>query len=400
MSSFSREIENNKVKGFYHVPNQNYELHTHNNKIGFSDSQALSLPPINQFTGWIRSRARSGFNQATLFSDNGILDYNLTSSGFCEKIFLEFELRVVNAAVSFLPHYAIDRIEYESTEGSPLFTVYGDNVYIGEKLHQSLDAHNRFRAVENLDANYDAVSIPVGTKRIIIPLPSIVDQSPIKLNIINGEFKIKIYFSSRCIVAGVAANLTVSSCDILQKTQRLSQYGETMETNLKMRSNLKFRVLAPIKYTSQSIALAPSGQFDIRLTSGTGLSAYIYFVVRAAPVLGANVNNFVDAVEFFELLDATNEIQGIKTSNELLKWQSEQFTGDILNFKKIYTIPFAIDVDAANSGNQTGFYAMSSNEILRIYTKSTLALGTYEVSVYGLDYQCLEINRGMITIKK
>lgn len=399
MASFARELETNNLKAIFHISKSQYELHPHNRN-GFKESQNLVLPPINSFGGWVRSKPRSGFSQATLISSQGQLDFSIQSAGFVEKLFLEMELTIANNPVTFLPHYSIQRVEYLSTEGNILETYYGDNIYVGEKIHQTLEIHNRIRSNENLDGSYNAISIPVGFKRIIIPLPSITDGADLKLNTVRGELLVRIYFSNLCVVAGSALDISVSSCDILQKTQQLSQYGEAAETRTKMTRDLYFRILAPVRYASETKALTPSGQFDIRLTSANNLCAFLYFVIRPAPITAANVNVFTDAVDFFELLDDTNVIQGLKTSPELNILQKSVFDGDILNYKKINILPFAIDIEAARQGNQVGFYAFSSNEIIRLYTKSTLVSGSYVIDVYGLEYHCLQLNKGNLSIKK
>lgn len=396
--SFALNIEQNfKNTDKEHLPkNLVPEIHQHDKNNGYKNSQQLVLPPICK--NFIRSKPQSGFNQANLISGNGTLDFFLNSSGFVERIFLEMELTISNAAVTIIPHYLIDRVELLSSEGNIISTIYGDIVY-ASKIHKTLEQHNREKEVENLDANYNGVSIPVGNKRIIVHIPTFLDGTQMKLSAVKSKLIARIYFSNLGVTAGSAANISVSLCDIIQQTQALSGQLESMETHRKLTGMHNFRFLNPVRVASQTIAMTASNYYDIRLSSANSLSAFLLFVIRPSPITGANINSFVQ-LDFMELLDRDNNVVSLKTSHELHKISSKSFEGDIFNFKNIYVIPFAISVTGANAGQQTGFFSFSSNELIRVYTRSDLVAGSYRLDCYSFDYNKLSLTDGNLICSK
>ena len=155
----------------------------------------------------------------------------------------------------------------------------------------------------------------------------------------------------------------------------------------------------PVRIASQTLAMTASSQYDIRLTSANGLYAYLFFVIRTNPISSANINSFL-AIDSFELLDQDNTIVGIKTTNEMHKYDSLMFNGDVINFKNFYVIPFALSIEAANNGGQVGFYKFNTNEILRLYSPAGFASTSYRVDVYGMEYNVLTVTNGVINVKK
>lgn len=396
--SFFRQVDyNNRPVVRDHLPEKILtEIHQHQK--GWKNSHAMVLPPMNKFGSLIRSKPQSGFNQSTLISNSGQLDFHLNSAGYIEKLILEMELTITTAAVTVIPHYLIDRVELLSTEGNIISTIYGDVIY-AHKIHKSLEEHNREKSYENLDSSYDGVSIAVGTKRLELHIPCFIDGCQLKLNTIKSKLITRIYFSNLGVTVGSAANIAVTLCDIIQVGAQLAPEHESKETNLKSRGTFNFRFLNPVRVASQTLTLAASNQYDIRLTSANNMSAYLVFVIRGAPLTTSNINTF-QAIDYYELLDQDNTVVGIKMNQELHKMLSKQFAGDILNYKNIYCIPFCISVESANQGSQTGFYNFTSNEILRFYTSSTLVGGSYRVDIYSFDYNKLSVVDGSLMVSK
>ena len=396
--SFARDVElNNKNSQKNHLPNnQVAEIHAHSSN-GIKASESLTLPPMNIFGGVIRSKPQSGFNQANLISGKGQLDYHLNSAGYCERIALELEMTCA-VAVSVIPHYLIDRLELYSTEGNIISTIYGDCIY-GHKINQGLEVFNRIRDIENLNSNYDAKALVAATLyRFVVHLPTFIDGSQIKLSAIKDQLKLKIWFSDLGVVAGNATDISVSSCDILQYTQQLGAPLEAMEQKRKSMGHFYFRFLNPVRIASNTLAMTASSQYDIRLSSANSLSAYLFFVVRSSP-LTTNINTFIK-ISAFELLDKDNTIVGLKQTNESHKLMSLKFEGDIFNYKNLYTLPFALNTEAALNGSQVGFYAFTSNEILRVYTDAAFANGNYRIDVYSMDYNMLCLKDGALNVQK
>jgi hypothetical protein len=395
--SFARTLESNtRNVDKEHLPLKiNSEIHSHD-KNGWKASNNIILPPICRTS--IRSKPQSGFNQATLISNNGQLDFHLNSAGYIEKLYLEMELTVANNQVTVLFPYIIDRVEFLSSEGNIMQTIYGDNIYL-EKIHTTLEQHNRFRGIENMSASYEGQAIPVGNKRVVFHIPCFVDQTHPKLSVIKSKVICRVYFSNLGVTAGLASDISVSLCDIIQYGQQLGNNLEALENQRKAHGMYHFRIANPIRVASQTIAMVASGTYDIRLTSANNMSAFLVFVVRPAPLSTANITSF-QAIDYYELLDSDNTIQGIKISNEYHKVLTNEYDGDIFNYKNIYVVPFSIAPKTTLDGNQTGFYSFTSNEILRLYMPANLVNGSFRVDVYSFDYNRLSINNGTLLLSK
>ena len=396
--SFNREIETN-IRNSHkdHLPSNHVaEIHPHNGK--WASSHGLVLPPMNHFGGRIRTKPKSGFNQSSLIANSGQIDFELGSAGYVEKLLLELEFTAANP-VTVIPHYLIDRVEFLSTEGNPISVIYGDNIY-AEKLHKTLEQHNREKDVENLNSSYNGVSVSAATlKRIILHIPCLVDKTQLKLSAVNNRMIARFYFSPNGVTSGSASDISVSLCDLIQVTQQLSGALESSEQRKKQNGTFWYRFLNPVRVASNTQSMAASSQYDIRLTSAHGMYAYLFFVIRTNPISGSNVNSFLQ-IDSFELYDRDMTIVGLKTTNEMHKIDSLMFEGDILNSKYIYVIPFAIDINLANNGSQTGYYCFTGDEILRIYTPAGFASTSYKVDVYGYEYNKLQLDHGRLDVTK
>jgi hypothetical protein len=397
---FSRDIENNvRPLEKQHLPsNLVEEIHKHS-RDGFKSSQQIVLPPVNSHAGWIRSKPMSAFSGNTIISSNGQVDFSLGSAGFCEKLYLECELTVSTAAVSILPHHLIDRIEYLSTEGNIIQTQYGELVFL-QKLHESREKFLRANASEFLDNFYEPVSKAVGSYRFLIKIPSITDGNHLKLNAIKDRLLVRIYFSTFGITAGSVANVTINSLDILQKTIALSGPLESLEIHRKSSQKLSFRTLNPVRVT-ESMQMNANNIYNVRLTSFNNMSAYMFFILRAAPIT-TNASQYI-ACDKFELLDCDNNIVGIQHNNEIVDNVIKQhLPSDITNYpsKQVYFIPFCIDVESAKNGNQVGFYKFTGQEQLRIYTGAVWTNQVVRVDVFSFDYTTLRMCHGRLDISK
>ncbi len=267
-------------------------------------------------------------------------------------------------------------------------------------MHKTLEQHNRERSAENLSAGYDGVAVAANTaKRVLIHIPCFIDGTQLKLSAVRDRMIVRFYFSSNGITVSTASDVSVTLCDVIQKTQQLSGALESMEQKRNCNSKRWFRFLNNVRIGSETRALVASSQYDVRLTSANGVYAYLYFVIRTNPLSGANINNYI-AIDSFELYDRDGTIVGIKMTNEHHRIDSLQFDGDILNYKNVYTIAFALSVSAAHNGNQTGFYKFSGDEYLRLYTPAGLASNTYRIDVYGAEYNTLKMEHGRLDVSK
>ena len=368
------------------------ELHPHASN-GFKGSHQLVLPPIAQ--RFIRNQPQSGFDGDSIL-DNGSILFDLYSVGFTEKLALELSLTVSNNPVSILGQFLIDRVELMTSNNDILQTIFGMNVYL-DKIHQTKEYHDRVRDYENISEDFDALAIPVGTKRLLLHIPTWIDGSHPKLNSIRDELKLKVYFSRNGVTAGLLSDIRVDNIDMIQKVSVLDGKSESMEIQKKSSIKQSFRVLNPVQFAYNNLTMNPSSQYDIKLSGSSGsLCSYLIFTVRRQT---DPISEF-SQLDSYELVDAKGSIFAIRINNELNKEFSLAFQGEIFNEKNIYAWPFSIDVESARQGSQTGFFSFSGDERLRLYTPSTWTAGDYTIQVFGYEYAEIVIDKGHLSIKR
>lgn len=367
---------------------------------GFPKS-SLILPPMNAYASYTRNKSQSSFS-ATSLSTNSQIDVWIKANGFISSSVAN--LIVTNnslANVNFLPQFFANRIEFLDSNGAILDTIYADNLYL-KLIHYDINETKRIALAEGFSAttfNSDAPILPSASREYLIEIPSIFSYNAMKLSSLNDRVIVRFYLNS--LSADIPSSITITQLDILTRGVSLTPTHEMAETKRKRYGLSKFHFLSPIRVASQTLNLAPNSQYDIRLTSANSYSAYLLMVIRPSVLTYANQNVF-QPIDRVELLDQNATIVGITSSNLLLRTvTSQQFVGDIINVKPgIYCIPFATSIKLANNGSVTGYYRMTSNELLRFYTEGTIVPGAYTVSIYSYDYNTAQILDGSLTAVK
>jgi hypothetical protein len=283
-------------------------------------------------------------------------------------------------------------------------TIYADTLYL-ERIHWDVNKSKFENSASYVNSTtYGPITgIAANTKfNLELFSPSVIGDSQLKGNVIDGKILIRVYFSNIGITAGASTDLWCNQADLIQHAEQLAGHLESTEIQKKKNSELHYRVLNPVRVASYVIANAvASQQYDVILTSATQMSAFLYFVVRPSPISASNVLSFVADINF-ELYDASMTLVGINQLPENNRWVvAQKFGGDIFNVKSgIYVLPFCINVDKAYNGNQNGFYQMTTRETLRLYMPSTLVGGNYVVEVYSMDYSELIANKGRLDFRK
>lgn len=365
------------------------------------------LPPMNYFGGIQRLKPQSSFSTTNLFSTGSQVDYWLAYNGFLEQVRLELQLQVNPAAanpLSIVGPYLIDHIEIYDSNQNIMQTIYNDSLYL-ERIHWNKDksAFENNASYVNTATYGPITAIAAGTKfNLELYIPSCIGDSQLKGNIIDGRILFRIYFSPLGITSGATTDLWCNQADLIQHAEQLSGALESLEVGKKKNKKLNYRVLNPVRVASYVIANATaSQQYDIILTSGTQMSAFLYFVVRASPLSSSNILSYVTGITF-ELYDAGMTLVGITQIPENNRWVvSQKFGGEIFTVVNgIYVLPFCINVEKAYNGSQNGFYQLTTRETLRLYMPSTLSTGNYIVEVYSMDYSELIADNGRLDFKK
>ena len=390
--SFHNDLLNNpRLLDKNHLPSDTTtEVHKQHSD-GFPVSQKLRMVPLNRFNH-IRTKPQTQL-QSVLFTVGNQVDYYLANPGFTERLWLEVECTIQNAAVTLNVEFLIDRVEIISN-GNIISTIRDYNLF-HNWLFKNYDQTAREAPIYNKNSSLVAQSLAVGAHRFYIPIHSFVDLG-IKMNAIKGGLLFRIYFSNVGVVAGLNTNCLVSSCDIISQVQQLSNVGESLEIQRKQNKMLKYRFLNPIRACSETVAMNASQQYNFRLTSLNSLSAFIVFHVVAV----GGLPTAFETIEAFELLDENNIIVGQKNNYEMTRLTSLSFPGWVNTLSpNIYVIPFCF-TQLAKEGTSAGFFKMTTKEQIRIYTPSTWVNGNYKVEAYSYDYNVVHIDKGTVNVSK
>lgn len=375
-----------------HLPsNVGAEIHVVGND-SFPMSQQLRMVPLSKFNV-VRTKSQTQL-QSTLFQDGNQVDYYV-NSGFTERLWLELDFNIVNAAVTLNLEFCIDRIEIISN-GQILSTIRDYNLY-HEWLFKSYEQTIREAANNNKNELLVPQSLAVGSYRKYIHLNCFVDHCEPKLNAIKGQLLFRIYFSSKGVVAGLTSNCQVQLADILSETHQLSNMGESLENQRKANRLLKYRFLNPIRAASETITMNAGQQYNIRLTSLNSLTAFLIFHVTGA----ASAPDTFSKLDAFEFLDENNVIVSLKTTHEQSRIISQSLPGYLATLQEnIYVVPFSYTA-LSRKGCVSGFYKMTTKEQLKLYTNPvSWSNGTYTVNVFGYDYNIINIDKGVASVSK
>lgn len=391
--SFYSDITNNpRLVELQHLPkNVTEEVHKHGAD-NFPLNQQLRMVPLSRFNN-IRVKPMTQL-QSVLFTNGNQTDYYI-NAGYTEKIWFELELNIINAAVTLNVEWLIDRIEIISNHGHIISTIRDHNLY-HSWLFKTYDETQRIAPSYNKNGSLVAQSLAVGAHTIYIPIWSFIDSCEPKLNAIKNQLLFRVYWSSNGVVAGLNTNATVVLADIICQTQQLSNMGESLETQRKQAKMLLYRIVNPIRASSETIAMNASSTYNFRLTSLNSMSAFLVFHIS---LVGAAPDAFTRA-DAYELLDENNVIVGLKTTHEQSRLVSLSFPGYLATLSSnIYVIPFSFPT-LAIQGIQSGFYKMTTKEQIRIYTDAAWVNGNYTFNCYSYDYNTLHIEKGIASVSK
>lgn len=364
---------------------------------GFPAATHIDYPPTNSWASYIRNKPISAIPTGFV---NTQIDFNINPPGFSKRLILN--LNVTNtggAAINILPHFLIQRYEVMDSNQSVLSTHYADNIYL-LKIFQGYEESKRLALAEGISIatyNSDTPLAAGATREFFLHIPSFLDATEQNLNSLNDKVLMRFYFQG--IGTDTPASLQLNSCDIITHGLILEPSHLNHETAKRKHNVWKYRHLEPLRASAQTVSnVAANSVYDIKLTSGTGYSAFLIFLLRPSALTYANQNVY-QVVNRIELLDQNANIIGISNDSLFMNTvMSEHFRGDILAVKpNIYTISFSIDPEKARHSYQNGMMKLTGNETLRIYSEGTITPGSFTFSIYSYEYQMLDQINGALT---
>lgn len=405
MTSFITELDNiPKQSNRIHVPQKVRKITAEKGQL----KDKIILPPQCFFTGIQRQKPASSFSTQGLFSVGQSLDFYCDFTGYNETIRLELDMQINPLAanpVVLNSNYLINRFEWYTSDNNIAQTWYADQVWL-RRLHWGSDKSRYENNASGINPiTYGPTSHAAGEKFTVeIEVPSFISDCNLKGGVFNNRLLCRVWFDNIGVISGSSTDLWCNLADLIFYNDQLSPELEQLEISKKKSENLMYRCLDPVRCATFTISNATANQqYDVMLTSANQLSAFMFFIVRTSPLTSANIQSYVSGLTW-ELYNSSMSLIATTMSDNRTKYiLGQKFGGDILNNTAgngIYIIPFSTDINKSLSGNNMGFYANSTREVLRLYFPSTFVQSNVIVEVYSMNMAAVEIDKSILKYYK
>ncbi len=295
-------------------------------------------------------------------------------------------------------------IQIYSNNGSNLLYQQNNSTesYVANNIVTSRTEHEGIAALKLTNANYatGVQTIPNGQSGYYyIPIcPLFWKAIHFRPYTVSGNLLIRVQFES------ASANISSGSMTITEAVLRVSGYYESDEQKKMMINKAlvpkNFFFNGPQRHV-ESLTLAASQTYTIRLSGIRGICPVIFFCIKLTSNIGSPGNAFTWVkVDNFEILDSANvSLTGFNpiTSDEMLLSYAHQFDNLFLNNTNAHVHSFSqTPVADLAYGSLNGSVFFDGFHSLRFTTKSGLAGGTYEITVVSLCNENLKVSNSVV----
>jgi hypothetical protein len=149
---------------------------------------------------------------------------------------------------------------------------------------------------------------------------------------------------------------------------------------------------------TETLTLAASTTYQVRLAGINGYVGQLYFAIRAIAnaTSPANQFSFVRPASFDILDPSSKSLTGFKTqtASDMIMLYSHQYDNLFINNTNACVYTFSQNsLQDVVRGTCNGFVEMRGSHYLQFTTDSTLVGGSYEVHVFGICNECLQIEK-------
>jgi hypothetical protein len=367
-------------------------------------TDSIVLPPLCQLASYYNLLARTAVSNQPI-TNNPIVDFIVQDPDYITNTYAVITLTNTSGSAVNLKSYLIfQRLEFLDSANNILSTVYQNN-FIDKFLMLDQFKINRLAYAEGFNpANFGATQIPANSSvTISIVIPGLAQQNALKTSLINSGLGLRFYMGSHAIDTPASVNIT--QFNLLVYGARYYSKQQQQDTLTKSKLDLRYRYLSPVRALLTTQTLNAGSQYNLSLTAGSGLSAFLVFRIYDSAFNFATALNY-QPINTLQFNDKTNTLVGVNfTSNQLLTFVNKAFPGYILEYgtlnanaySNIYIIPFTIAPGLAYSGNVAGFYNLTGLESIQFTVPTTFTSGSYNIEVMSYNYNGMSINKGMLT---
>jgi hypothetical protein len=292
----------------------------------------------------------------------------------------------------------IQKIEIYANNGATLLYSSNSNVanFLIDAVHLSRTEWNNTAAIRGtLANNYGAGALTTTNTTVYsfyYPIaPAFFRALKLRPYTINGNLLIRIKFSDVLVTSGT---LTTTACNLL-----LMGYYESEQQKahcLKRAEIPKCLSYYAPQVQHETLTLAASSSYNLRLSGLNGFINQVYFAVRAVAnaAIPANLATFVRLSSFDILNPSSQSLTGFKvqTESDMVLAYSHQFDNEFINNNNAHIWTFSQQsASDIGRGSWNGGIEVRGDHYLQLNTASTLAGGSYEIIVIAMMNEMLTV---------
>lgn len=272
------------------------------------------------------------------------------------------------------------------------------NIYYDQLTWQNI------AALLGSNANFSTAGTTVANGNnlvLYIPLLSFFEAARIYLAGLQSEVLLRFTFNPRQLNFTTAGALDCTNCVLLLKGSYEPKSVDEYKMKIYRLDNVDFPFLN-VQRTSYTMTLAAATQYQIILSGIAGLVAGLFVVVRASPVLAANIGTIVNAIATIDIQNQSgNSIIGYysrdRNDNDMVYWQ--HFPNLFQTNSRFILINWNdCPLTAFHHGSSCGFRSFSGFERAVFTTDAGLAPGSYQIDIFARVYSTAVIRNNQLKV--
>lgn len=395
-------------------------------KIGHHPISSTSLTPVQSYVRYpggnfmihdehsvqtknrvmVRQAPSTAVNGAS-FLNGGQVDFKIDRGLLSILNHAYLQIKITNAtgaAVTLAPmQLAVDRIEFfAGNGGNILTTVWGQSLYLSN-LFMSRDEIEGSFSNFGLAANYattgDVLAI-AASKVYYIPILHLLPAAKLHLAGLNSELTIRVWMQSSAFTILAGAHPTITDTSLILKGYEEPNSVRVGRRAVYNSAHLSLR-LPYLNWMNNrdTQALAVSSQYTSILQSIKGVIAGLIITLRPVGFTGATQANYQPVASIDLHLASGESMLGhyVRLHEDFRLEAAETFSNLFNTFKDFYVISFAEDLagDYA-TGRNTGYHVFTGTEKLQFTTTATIVPGSFQIDVWALSHEHLNIVKGAV----
>lgn len=346
---------------------------------------------------------------ATQLAQAGVLEFTIPEGSLGTVQDAALCLSIANnhstSTITLAPApFWINRVEFYAQSGNRLVqSITGLQLFLNllQFTQEQLTVHARTLNMTAAFGAADAIAEDGGTYDAIIPLlGAFYEQTRPYMASWQGYHTVRVYLNNQIVEdasdSGTIADISLTAASIRYCVEDMSKAETSIRQAAGKVMPRVYRFMNWKTVTEANKALAASTEYTVNLGSFSGLIPFIFFVIRATPVIGDTLRTFSDKILKFAIYDSAN--------NQLMGGSDIDFRYARFNISTHYfpsqgfaVLPIGFWAHATDlrrailSGQNTGFQTFDTNNTLK-FTTTDITPGNFDVTVLAPVYSLIRVD--------